>query len=400
MFSNLYPPVVSGSSTQSGLLAREFARRGKQVSVITAKIDHESRDYEEVDGVHIYRLPCIRLPKMEIALNFPWLNYTFTPQNMRRITEIIKKRKPDILHLHNHMFDLAFSAILVRKKFHIPLVITIHTVIKHSQRLYNLILSPLDRILLKRTVINNADHIISPDDNIRKYVEDVFGVKNTTIVPYGIEIPKEPRKSRVSKLRQKFNLNNRRVILSVGHVHKIRDRKDLIEAMPMVLERMPSAVLLIVGAVATDIPAKTARKLGIEDSVIFTGPVPHDDIAAFLALGDLEAHWLNQDSPEKTSLGIASLESMGAGKVVVAVANENTYGHDVLRNGENVILVKPNNPHKLAHTIVSILGDPNRCRLIAQKARRTVEKNFSWENAIARTLAVYQLAARSGPPRR
>jgi glycosyltransferase involved in cell wall biosynthesis len=152
--------------------------------------------------------------------------------------------------------------------------------------------------------------------------------------------------------------------------------------------------LLIVGAVGTDIPAKTARILGVQDSVIFTGPVPHAEIGAFLALGDLEAHWLNQDSPDKTSLGIASLESMGAGKVVMAVANENTYGHGVLRNGENVILVEPNNSRKLAHTIVSILGDPKRCRVIGQRARQTIEEHFSWKNISTKTLAVYQQAVR------
>ena len=81
-----------------------------------------------------------------------------------------------------------------------------------------------------------------------------------------------------------------------------------------------------------------ARTLGVEDAVIFTGPVDHAAIPAFLALADVEGHWLNQDDPAKTSLGIASLEAMSAGKPILAAANPDTYGPGVLRDGENMFL--------------------------------------------------------------
>ncbi|MDQ3817297.1 MAG: glycosyltransferase [Acidobacteriota bacterium] len=117
-------------------------------------------------------------------------------------------------------------------------------------------------------------------------------------------------------------------------LHEIRNRKDLIEALPGVLKKFPDTLLLVVGTVADQSPVQAARRLGISESVIFTGAVPHKEIPALLDLADIEAHWLTQDSPEKTSLGIASLEAMGAGKVVLSAANENTYGPGVLKNGE------------------------------------------------------------------
>src|SRR5205807_1271870 len=99
MFSNLYPPVVSGSATQSSSLARELAKRGCEVAVITARVAGGSPEYERVDGVHVHRLPALRLPKAAIALNFPWLSYTFTPANLRRIAAILDRHSPDVLHL-------------------------------------------------------------------------------------------------------------------------------------------------------------------------------------------------------------------------------------------------------------------------------------------------------------
>jgi len=80
-FSNLFPPVVSGSSTQSSALARELVRRGHSVTVITPHLDKSTARHEVVDGVEIYRLPCIRVPPTPLTLNFPWVNFTFTPAN-------------------------------------------------------------------------------------------------------------------------------------------------------------------------------------------------------------------------------------------------------------------------------------------------------------------------------
>jgi len=390
MLSNLYPPVVSGSSTQLVSLSRELAQRSCQTVVITAKVAEDSEEYEEVDGVCVYRLPAIRLPKMPISLNFPWLSYTLTPRNLRRIESIINRHNPDVLHLHNHMFDLALCAVLMRKRNKRPLVITIHTVIKHARNFYNLLLYPADRMFLKHLVINQADALVCPDLNIKGYVRDAFGKFDVALVPYGISLPETSVKEWVKLLRTKYHLNGKRVILSLGHVHEIRNRKDLIEALPSILEVFPNTVLLIVGTVADNSSAVLARKLKVHKSVIFTGHVPHSEVPAFLALADLEAHWLNQDAAKKTSLGIASLEAMAAGKVALAAANENTYGPGVLRTGENIVLIDPGNPGHLAQTIVGLLSDSERCRAIGERARQTIQEHFSWDSVCSRTLDVYR----------
>lgn len=366
--------------------------RGKDVVVITSRVDPATASYEFTEGVHVYRLPCIRLPKLQIALNFPWLNASFFPGNMKRINGIIARHRPDVLHLHNHMFDLAFRAVRVRQKFGIPLVVTIHTMIRHSQPAYNIFLTPADRIFLKQAVVQHADAIVSPDVNISEYVREAFGTKNDVIVRYGIEKPATPDPARIQGIRRRYGLDGKRVILSIGHVHKIRDRKELIQALPTVLKKIPDAKLMIVGAVSTDIPVRTAKRLGVESAVIFTGPVPHSELGDYLSLADIEAHWLNQDSPDKTSLGVASLECMAAGKAVLSIANEDTYGVGVLRNGENVLLLQRRNPKEIAEMIIGVLKDSDRRLALGQNANATLDHYFSWKRICSDTLAVYETA--------
>lgn len=395
MLSNLFPPVVSGSSTQCSLLSQELVKRGHEVCVVTARLTSDQPEQEVIAGVTVYRLPALRLPRMGIALNFPWLSYTFTPANQARLAQIIERHQPEVLHLHNHMLDLALSAVRMRDRFHIPLVVTLHTMIKHANPFYNLILYPADRIFLRLAVTNRSDVLVHPDVNIAEYSREAFGDRPGALVPYGVSLPQTEVESMVAELKDRYNLHGKRVILSLGHVHEIRNRRDIIEALPTILEHFPETVVLIVGTVATDTPAALARKLGVEHAVIFTGAVPHVQIPAFLALADVEAHWLNQDDPEKTSLGIASLEAMGAGKTILAAANPDTYGRGLLRDGENIVLVRADNPAQLAQTIISLLGDDEKRRIIGEAARKTIEAHFSWNSVCQRTLEMYSNAITS-----
>ncbi|MEQ8675444.1 MAG: glycosyltransferase family 4 protein [Aggregatilineales bacterium] len=392
MLSNLYPPIITGSSTQSAALARELVCLGHEVIFITAHVDKDTPSYESIEGVHVYRLPAFRLPKLGIALNFAWLSITFTPSNQRRINEIITKHQPDVLHLHNHMFDIAFSAVRMSRIFKIPVVLTIHTIIKHGNPLYNLLLYPLDQIMLRYLVINQVDNMILPDLNARRYVIEAFKVAPTygDVIPYGISLPDKPSDDVAARLLEQYDLVDKRVILSLGHLHEIRNRHDLIRAMPDVLKEHPNTVLLIVGTVATESPKILAKQLGVDQAVIFAGAMPHDQIPAFLSIADLEAHWLNQDEPENTSLGIASLEAMSAGTTILAAANPDTYGKGMLKHDENIIIVEPHQPEELAQVIIDLLEDDTRRNRIGEKARQTIAKYFSWESVCQKTIAVYE----------
>ncbi len=394
LFSNLFRPVVSGSATQSEALARQLARMGHKPFVITARVQENSPEYEEFDSIPIYRLPAYRLPRMGIALNFPWLSYTFTPGNLRRIDDLFRKHRPDVLHLHNHMFDLAFSAVRMKRRWKVPLLVTIHTMIRHVKPLYNLLLYPADRGLLRHTVIKWTDAVICPDHNIKVYVEDAFPGCNAQVCPYGVDIPPAADPAQVEALRRKHNLAGKRVILSLGHVHEFRHRRELIGILPDILKVFGNVVVLIVGAETIDSSRKLARTLGVSDAVIFAGHAPHELIPAYFALADLEMHLFYQDAIERTSLGIASMEAMGAGKAVLVAANPNTYGPGALRQGENLVFVDPAKPQEMTRTILELLGNPDRCRQIGAAARRFVLDHLSWEVVSSQTVELYRAALR------
>jgi 1,2-diacylglycerol 3-alpha-glucosyltransferase len=390
MLSNLYPPIMSGSSLQLVHLARGLAERGHQVVIITARAHQDAPAHESADGVHVYRLPAVRLPELSISLNFPWLTFTFWPANLRRMKDIVARHKVDLLHLHNHMFDLAFSAVWLRRSLRLPLVVSMHTPITHNNAAFNFVLTRAERHFLKPVVIDAADALVIPDYNVVPYVEKRFSRPATAIIPYGIHEPAPPRPALVEELRARYGLAGKRLVLSVGHVHQIRNRLDLIRAFPAVKAKIPNALLLIVGATTYQPAVDLATELNLHDCVVFTGTLKHEETMALLSLAELEAHWFTLEHPAiESSPGPATMEAMLAGKPAMTYASENTFGPGVLQNGVNVILVRPGDVPGIAATIVELLLDPAKGQAMGEAARKAAARHFAWSSIVTQFEKLY-----------
>lgn len=389
IITSLYPPAVSGSAIHCVELGRNLTKQGCRVTIITAKLDPASPDRETAEGVEIFRLPAIRLPKLPIALNFPWLNLSFSPANLRRVLNILQENPPDVLHLHNHMFDSAFLAVSASRRLNIPLALSVHTIIKHTNPIHDVLLQLADRFILKHLVVRKSRIVICQDEIVETYVRRTFGHQNTRLIPYGIDALRKPDPQKVETLRKKYEVGDGPVLLSLGHLHETRSRKELIEALPKLLKFFPKLKLLIVGYVGTNSARKRAETLGVESSVICTGAVPHADVPEFLALADVEAHWFDQKHPHKTP-GIAGQEVLMAGKAMMTRAVEDVYGKGILMNNENVMLVNPHNLDQLVERLAWILSDRQARQKMESAASLAARQHFSWDVICNRMIDAYK----------
>lgn len=388
MFSNLYPPVSSGSSTQCAQLSRELARAGWKVVVITAKPDRQAPEHEQDGGVSVYRVPAVRLPRLPVALNTPWLFLTLSWANYRRIRAILDAHPPDVLHAHNHMFDLALFAALFARRLGKPLVLTVHTIIRHPAPWYDALLRLADQVLLKHLVVRRADRLICPDSLIQAYTREAFGEVRTSLVPYGIgPLPEaDPRQARA--LRQALGLGPGPVILSLGHLHATRNRRELVESLPELRKRFPDLKVLIVGDVGLPSIRDLAARLNVEGALILAGAVPHASLPEYLALADVEATWFDRRHPHQ-ALGIAAREAMAAGIAILTAADLDAFGSGVLRDGENVVSVDLQDRPDMLRRFIDLLENQELRNAIGARARETVRAHFAWRQVGERTAAVY-----------
>ena len=384
MFSNLFPPVVSGSSTFTWDLSRNLVQRGHQVTVVTAQVENVAK-HEIVEGVRVFRLPAIRLPRLPITYNFKWMTYTFTPRNLSRLEALFAQEQFDVIHQQNHIFDTILSSTRMARRHSLPLILTVHTPVEHPNPLFNAVLTGLDAIA-RRVIFDKADGVISAGTGGKDYIESRHRISSPIIIPYGIEVA-QPRQEDIRILKQRFGLGDGPVILSLGHVNRLRNRVDLIQAMPLVLQRFPTARLLIVGGIDVQEPLQLVQQLGLDNSVTFTGAVPHDQIPALFALSTVEAATFN--TTRYPGPGIAHMEAMAAGLPVIAteVGPQSSFN---LHNWENAVLLPPNRPKVMAEALIRLLSDEELRRRIGENARQTMAQNCSWDAVCEAHITLYR----------
>lgn len=397
VLSNLYSPLVTGSSVHASTLAAKLAERGVSVTVFTAHVDASAPAHEVLNGVEVHRLPCLRLPKLPIAVNFPWLSVTMLPANLARMKRIMQEKGCELIHVHNHMFDMALNAVLLKWMLKIPLVLSIHSYIHHPNPFFNAVLSSIDATFLRWCMVRRATHIVDLDMNNARYRMARFGARTGTLIPLATEFPQPPSPEDVAMLRQRYDLAGRKVLLSVGHLHHLRNRLSLIRGFALALKRFPEARMLIVGARNFKPAEDLVEDLGLGGKVIFTDKQPRHLVAAFMELCDAHSMWFDLDPKGQNSVGNSNIEAMLMKKPVFGVFAEDTYGDGVLRHGENIFILPPEDTDRhVEETLLKLWSDPDLARQIGENAHRTACEHLSWDVAADRHLQLFSSLVKSG----
>jgi glycosyltransferase involved in cell wall biosynthesis len=85
------------------------------------------------------------------------------------------------------------------------------------------------------------------------------------------------------------------------------------------------------------------------------------------------------------------LEAMACGCAVVG--SDTGPVREVIRHGQNGLLVDFFSPNDLASAVAELLQDPQRSKLFGKEARRTVEKTYDLDACVTRQLALMDLVA-------
>jgi len=153
------------------------------------------------------------------------------------------------------------------------------------------------------------------------------------------------------------------VIVAVGGLTDRKDPLTLLLAFARVRAALPDARLVYVG----DGPLRNsllqgAARLGLTDALTLTGAIPHEDVADWMAAGDLLA-LVSKVEP----LGVVALEALACGRPVVATEEG---GPREIIPPECGALVPPGNPFAIAdalHAVIAMRPTPARCREAADR---------------------------------
>jgi len=189
-------------------------------------------------------------------------------------------------------------------------------------------------------------------------------------------------------LREEMGLTGKKVILYSGRITEKKGVHHLLKAFALMGDEPPGLRLVYCGrgAMLEELKAMT-RSSGLDGRVIFTGPVPHHDLARYYSMCDVLAV-----PSTKESLGLAPLEAMSVGRPVVA---SNTGGlPEVVRDSVTGILVPPGDPRALAQALLTVIRDEDLAARLGSAGRRDVLARFTLDTCVDTTIAVYESVLR------
>lgn len=342
IFSDTYTPQVNGVVSSILTLEKKLREQGHNVYIFTI-----SHPLAEGDSPYVYRMASVPF----IFLKDHRVGIVYSNKAVKKI----KRLKLNLI-LSQTEFSMGIFARMMAKKLDIPIIHTYHTVYEDYMHYISKGIDFSPRIARKysKSFCNHVDGVVAPTKKTEKLLRSYGVQKPIRIIPTGIDFtpfnPTTYRNEEIVQLKKVFHIpQNDPIILFVGRVAKEKSIDVLIQAMPLVLQKLPSAKLVIVGDGPSRLELEElAQKLNVRDSVIFTGMQPWQTIGRMYQLGDV---FVSASVTETQGLTFA--EAMAAALPVIAMEDESITGF--VRDGYNGRLF--HNVEELANALCEVLGD-------------------------------------------
>lgn len=351
-------PELESGGVETGTidLAKEFVLQGHKAVVI-------SNGGKLVDELTAYGGKHYKLPVHE--------KNPFTAISMiGSIKEIIRKEEIEIVHARSRV--PGFSAFFAARSIGVPFITTCHGY--YSKHFLSRIMGWGRFVIVSGNVV--ARHMIKS-----------FGVPRERIrlIPRGVDLEKFTYiKPDISTPKKEY------VIGVVGRITPIKGHIYFIRAISKVVRLMPNIKIFIIGDAPSSKPKYRQelevliRRLSLTKYISFLG-VCHD-IPEKMKILDL----LVMPSIGEETFGRVIVEAQASGVPVVASRIGGIV--DLIKNGENGILVDPRDWSGLSEAIIRVLKNKELRQRLSQKGRSGVEKNFTLTHMYKKTMKVYNEA--------
>jgi glycosyltransferase involved in cell wall biosynthesis len=297
----------------------------------------------------------------------------------RALLAALRAFAPDVLHLQAGTHPLLHLALLLaaRAATGAPAVVTAHDVVpKNASRLgalaAGLLQRAADRIVVHGAVLERelAARVPSAAARIR-------------VLPHGEFAPFAARE--VGDARSDAAATTP-TLLFFGYLHEEKGLPDLIEALPLVVPRVPNVQLVVAGKSEIDVAPlqRRARALGVADRIEWRLQyVDADEVGAlFAAATAIVLPYRNASQSGVVYLAGAYARPLVATRVGALP--------EVIADGVTGLLVPPRDPAALAAALTELLSDPARARKMGRAHARRCRTEGSWSSIAQRTRALYR----------
>jgi glycosyltransferase involved in cell wall biosynthesis len=292
----------------------------------------------------------------------------------------------DVVHAH-WVVPNGYIAVGVAERRGIPLVVTLHgSDVSVSER--KPLLGRLARSTFERTSI-----VTAPSRDLIERASRLGMTGDVELIPWGADPDVfRPDPDGAERMRLRHGLGGEDVlVLGIGRFVRWKGFDDLLHAVRRAREQVQTVRLVLVGDGDTrpELEA-TVAELGLAEVVAFPGMALRDEVNAYLSAADVVAVPSVHADGFVDGQPTVALEAMAAGKPLVVTRVGGL--PDLVRSGENGLVVEERDREALAAAIVTLARDAGQRAAMGGAGRERVVRELNWDTVADRLIRVYESA--------
>ena len=196
----------------------------------------------------------------------------------------------------------------------------------------------------------------------------------------GIDIEHFSPAKKNPRIRHELGLDDKKVIVSVGRLVHRKGQDFLIDALPLISQKIPNVHLLLVGEGPYRAELeKRSVALGVRDRITFIGRVQHSELPEYICAGDIFAMPSRSRLAglEVEGLGIVYLEASACGLPVIGGTSGGA--PDAVLEGETGFSVDGTSAPAIAEAAIRLLEDAQYSAQLGDQGRQWIIDQWRWE---------------------
>jgi glycosyltransferase involved in cell wall biosynthesis len=299
------------------------------------------------------------------------------PNAWRRFAKLIREEKIDVIHAHGQ--DANMYVALARRRIGVATVMTRHVMFEPGETWKE---SARAQMVLMAAKVG-FDRVIAVSEATRQQFSQQTGLPLDKIetIYNGINLAKFNTRQLYDDNRAKFGWKpTDNVVLMVAVLRGGKGHEVLFDAIPKILEAIPTAKIKLVGD-GDERAMLEAQARPYGETVEFLGQ--RMDVAELLGASDalVLPSWTEALPTVLLEAGAACLPS---------VATHVGGVPEIIEDGKTGYIVPVGNSDLIAQRVISILQNPQQARIMGEEAFKRINRYFSYEEQAQRTQALYQ----------
>ncbi len=246
------------------------------------------------------------------------LRYLYYYLNIGYLKHLIKKEKPDIVHIHGCSVFID-NIMDMLNELNVPYVITLHGLLQYDVAGGSKFNQLCEKSFVQKSAEEQIPMTVISSGMKDDFLSNYYGAKNNSqvhVVTNGIDVT---RLEKSYSIHEKHNIpSDKKIILCVGSICPTKNQQQLIRSFYLMSEDIKKdSVLLLVGSMnGTYSVSEEIEKLSLQDKVFCTGFVPREELKNYYSTAHVTAC-----ASIVEGFGISMVESFVYGTPTVAFSD-------------------------------------------------------------------------------